>query len=42
MKTAKEFNNLRAENFEARLKQTNLATEADFVEKIDFDVKLKR
>ena len=39
-----EFNNLTAETFAARLKQTNLASESDivyFIKKADFDNKLK-
>ena len=42
--TTQEFNNLTTENFAARLKQANLTTKAgidDFVEKTDFDDKLK-
>ena len=40
----KEFKQLREENFAARLKQANLATEADiddFVEMSDFEDKIK-
>ena len=43
--TTQVFNRLIAENFDARLKQTNLATKADlddFVEKTDFNYKLKK
>ena len=42
--TIPEFNKLRAENFTARLKQTNLVTKGDitdFIEKTNFDDKLK-
>ena len=42
--TTKEFKQLREENFAARLKQANLATEADiddFVEMSDFEDKIK-
>ena len=43
--TIKQFNKLAAENFIARLKQANVAPEADiddFVEKTDFDDKPKK
>ena len=43
--TSPEFNNLTAEKFTAKLKQTNLATKgdiADFVNTTDFDDKLKK
>ena len=42
--TTQELNKLTSENFEARLKQANLATNveiADFVKKTDFENKLK-
>ena len=42
--TTTEFNKLTAENFAARLAQTNLASKSDistFVKKTDFDDKLK-
>ena len=43
--TTQKFNNLAAENFTARLKQSNLANKGDiayFFKKIDFDDKLKK
>ena len=42
--TTQEFNKLTAKKFAVRLKYANLATKAgiaDFIEKIDFDDKLK-
>ena len=44
MITTPEFNKLTSENFAARLKQANLASNSDivnFVNKTDFDDKLK-
>ena len=42
--TTQEFNKLTAENFTARLKQANIVAKvdiADFIEKADFDDKLR-